>query len=165
MKTLNQLIRDYTLCLRQGELQAAYKGILEFLGKLRADLLRKYPEYDVGGVYQGYMDMSYFSLGTKHLKDQGLKVAVVYLHEKGIFEVWLSARNRETARKFGPAADILIPGLSLFHDAGNPDAIVECALLSEPDFEQPDALMESIEQGVVKFIGGFDRSWELPDSH
>ena len=30
--------------------------------------------------------MSYFSLSTKPLKDNGLKIAIVYLHEKGTFD-------------------------------------------------------------------------------
>ncbi len=33
MKTLNELIEAYTNHLQQGEIQIAYKGILEFLGK------------------------------------------------------------------------------------------------------------------------------------
>ncbi len=33
MKTLNELIEEYTHHLQQGEIQIAYKGILEFLGK------------------------------------------------------------------------------------------------------------------------------------
>lgn len=59
MKTLNQLISDYTAHLRQGELQLAYRGILELIGKLRAGFIKRYPQYDISGVYQGYMDMSY----------------------------------------------------------------------------------------------------------
>lgn len=42
MKTLNQLIDDYTCHLQQGEIQLAYKGILEFIGKLRADFVKGY---------------------------------------------------------------------------------------------------------------------------
>ena len=65
MKTLNELIAEYTHHLQQGEIQIAYKGILEFIGKLRAEFIKKHPHYDVGGIYQGYMDMSYFSLSKK----------------------------------------------------------------------------------------------------
>ena len=58
MKTLNELIKGYTHLLQQGELQLAYKGIMEFLGKLRAEFVKKYPHYDISSIYQGYMDMS-----------------------------------------------------------------------------------------------------------
>ena len=153
MKSLNLLIRDYTYSLQLGELQVAYKGILEFIGKLRADFIKKYPFYDIGSIYHGYMDMSYFSLSTKLLKDKGLKVAVVYLHEKGDFEVWLSARNREISKQYESLKNRIIPdGLAVFHDDNNQDAIIECVLTSKPDFEDQALLKTIIEQRIEKFI-------------
>ena len=124
MKTLNDLIESYTHHLQQGEIQVAYKGIIEFLGKLRSEFIKKYPHYDVSSIYQGYMDMSYFSLSTKSLKDKGLKIAVVYLHDKGDFEVWLSARNREISKQYesvfcGKSFD----GITVFHDDNNQDGM------------------------------------------
>lgn len=86
-KTLNELIKGYTHHVQEGEIQIAYKGIFEFLNRLRTTFIKKYPPYDVSSIYQGYMDMSYFSLSTKSLKDKGLKITIVYLHEKGVFEV------------------------------------------------------------------------------
>ncbi len=153
MKSLNQLISDYTCQLRQGELQIAYKGILEFVGRLRAEFVRKYPHYDVSSIYQGYMDMSYFSLSTKSWKDKGLKIAIVYLHEKGDFEVWLSARNRDIAKNYAALLNIdLFGDANVFHDENNPDAIVEYSLVKKPDFENPSLLIDMIDQGVKKFV-------------
>jgi hypothetical protein len=153
MKTLNQLISDYTFCLQKGEVQAAYKGIIEFIGKLRADFTKKYPNYDVGSVYQGYMDMSYFSLNTKQLKDKGLKIAIAYLHEKGTFEVWLSARNREILKKHEIVVNSIISNnTAMFHEENNQDAIIECTLTSTPDFEDQTSLINTIEQGVEQFV-------------
>ena len=152
MKTLNQLISDYTCHLQQGEIQIAYKGILEFIGKLRADFIKKYPYYDTGSVYQGYMDMSYFSLSTKLLKDKGLKIAIVYLHEKGAFQAWLSARNREISKRYESVFVSSISDIILFHDVNNQDAITECTLMSTPNFEDQTALIDMIEQSVQKFV-------------
>lgn len=153
MKTLNHLISDYTTLLQQGELQLAYKGILEFMGKLRADFIKKYPQYEISSIYQGYMDMSYFSIFTKPLKEKGLKIALVYLHDKARFEVWLSARNREITKQYQL---VLIQhpifGTPTFHDPTNLDAIVESVLVSTPDFENPTALIMELEQAVYKFI-------------
>ena len=153
MKTLNDLIESYTHHLQQGELQVAYKGIIEFLGKLRSEFIKKYPHYDVSSIYQGYMDMSYFSLSTKSLKDKGLKIAVVYLHDKGDFEVWLSARNRDIAKSY---ASLLNSNLSddgsIFHDDNNPDAIIESILTPTPDFEDQSSLVDIIDLGVEKFV-------------
>ncbi len=153
MKTLSQLVSDYTACLQQKDLRLAYKGILEFMSKLRADFIKRYPQYDAGSMYPGYLDMSYFSLSTQSLKDKGLKLAVVYLHQSGHFEVWLSAKNRAILKKYQPAVGrILADTPTLFHDPGNQDAVVEATLTSAPDFDDPAALIDTIEQGVAMFV-------------
>lgn len=152
MKTLNKLIEEYTQQLRLGEIQIAYKGLLEFMGKLRAAFIKKYPYYDVSNIYQGYLDMSYFSLSTKPLKDKGLKIAIVYLHEKGYFEVWLSARNRDIAKSYKSILDSLSDEINVFHDNNNQDAIVECILTPTPNFEEQAQLINTIDQGVEKFV-------------
>ena len=153
MKSLNELIEEYTHHLQQGEIQIAYKGIIDFLGKLRAEFIKKYPHYDVSSIYQGYMDMSYFSLNTKSLKDKGLKIAIVYLHDKGGFEVWLSARNRDIAKSYASLLNSNISGdVNIFHDPNNPDAIIECILSPKPNFEDQSSLIDIIDEGVEKFV-------------
>ncbi len=153
MKTLNQSIGVYTNYLKQGEIQIAYKGIMDFFGKLRGHLIKKYSDYDVSGIYQGYMDMTYFSLNTKSLREKGLKIAIVYLHEAGTFEVWLSARNREIAKKIAAGIEgNLMKENGIFHDEKNPDAIIESTLTAHPDFENQEALVSLIEKGVEKFL-------------
>ena len=153
MKTLNELIGGYTHHLQQGEIQIAYKGILDFLGKLRAELIKKHPHYNVYNIYQGYMDMSYFSLSTKALKEKGLKIAVVYLHEKGVFEVWLSARNRGIAKRYVSILNSTVSdNVNVFHDNDNQDAIIEYILTPTPDFENQSVLIDTINQGVEKFV-------------
>nr|WP_320024135.1 hypothetical protein [uncultured Acetobacterium sp.] len=152
MKTLNILIEEYTNQLQLGEIQIAYRGILEFMGQLRAAFIKKYPHYDVSNIYQGYLDMSYFSLSTKPLKDKGLKIAIVYLHEKGSFEVWLSARNRDIAKTHQTIFDSLSDEINVFHDSNNQDAIVECVLTRIADFEDQAQLINTIDQGVEKFV-------------
>ena len=153
MKTLNKLIEEYTNHLQQGEIQIAYKGIMDFLGKLRAEFVKEHPHYDVSSIYQGYMDMSYFSLSTKLLKEKGLKIAIVYLHDKGSFEVWLSARNRDIAKGYISILNSNIAGdANLFHDNNNPDAVIECILTSIPNFEDQSLLIDTINKGVEKFV-------------
>lgn len=153
MKTLNQLIYNYTSYLQHGEIQLAYKGIMEFISKLRVDFTKKYPQYDISGIYHGYMDMSYFSVSTDTLKDNGLKIAIVYLHAKGHFEAWLSARNREVSKKYKVVLDgMIIDGIEVFHDDTNQDAILECTLISAPDFEEQAMLIDNIEQKVECFV-------------
>ena len=153
MKTLNEIIEEYTCYLQQGELQIAYKGIIDFLGKLRVQFIKKYPHYDVSSIYPGYMDMSFFSLSTKLLKDKGLKIAIVYLHDKGDFEVWLSARNRDIAKTYTALlSSSITDDVNIFHNSNNPDAIIECILSDKPDFEDQSSLIDNIDDSVEKFV-------------
>lgn len=52
MKSLNQRIDEYTDLVRKGEVQGAYRGIIEFMGQLREAFMTR--AIEVGGsLYQG----------------------------------------------------------------------------------------------------------------
>jgi hypothetical protein len=153
MKTLNQLINEYTDLLKQGELQKAYKGIIDFINDLRIDLTKRFPEYEMGNLYQGYMDMTYFPMNSKDLKEKGLKIAIVYLHGRGDFEVWLCPRNRNNSTKYKTLLDEMIEkNDTLFHDDNNPDSILESTLILNPNFNDQKMLVNIIGQGVERFL-------------
>lgn len=146
MKSLNELIQAYSLTVQQSDLPLAYRDILEFLGRLRSRFTKN--GYEVSGLYPGYMDMSSIAVNTSRLKEQGLKIAVVYIHATGHFEVWLSARNRVLTEQYATT----FQALSGFHDDQNRDAIIERTLTSAPNFDEPEQLAELIEREVERFI-------------
>src|SRR5690554_1517722 len=100
MDEVHRNIREYHLALKKGSIQKAYREILGFLTELKAYLKRKYPSHHVSGLYQGYMDMSYFSFTPEKLKEKNLKIALIYLHEENRFEAWLSGVNKASAADF-----------------------------------------------------------------
>ena len=82
-----------------------------------------------------------------------MKIAIVYLHDKGDFEVWLSARNRDIAKSYGSFLNGNIPGdMNIFHDINNSDSIIEFILTLTPNFEDQSSLIDTIDQGVEKFV-------------
>ena len=157
MPTFPESMLEYRKQLHKGALQAAYRGLMEYLLALKAHLQKKYPDYHVsGGLYPGYMDMSYFSFFPQSFKDRNLKVAVVFVHEAYRFEVWLAGVNKQVQTRYW----------KLFKDSGwyqyplvpNPqgaDAILEHTLVADPDFSDLEALTQQIERGTLKFI------WDL----
>lgn len=158
MKPLNQLIASYTALLQQGDLQTAYRGIMDFMGALRGAFTSRFAGCEVGGLYQGFMDMSYFAVSTVALRQKGLKFAVVYLHPTGAFEIWLSGRNREITRQYRAVFNSTsLADMAAFHDATNEDAVVEATLTSAPDFDSPAALMALLGEGAEKFIAAVTR--------
>ena len=153
MDKLNDLISDYQHQLQKGTIQKAYREILGFISGLKVHLKRKYPEYQVSGLYQGYMDMTYFSFTPAELKERNLKIALVYLHEENRFEAWLSAVNRSVAEEY-------IQKLKDFDDMGymisktplGVDYITTRILTDSPDFDDQKKLTEEIEIRGLSFI-------------
>lgn len=80
--------------LRNGAIQRAYRAMLSYMMGLRTYFKNKYPDSFVSALYQGYMDMTYFSISPLSLKQRDLKLAIVFNFEAFRFEAWLAGRNR-----------------------------------------------------------------------
>jgi len=154
METFHEQINEYRKQIEKGSIQKAYQGLMRFFMGLRTHFKNKYPDYSVSGnIYYGYMDMSYFSIFPKTLKDRKLKIAIVFLHEAFRFEVWLSGKNKQVLTKYWKLIQesgwekykIVSPGKGV-------DSIVEYILVDNPDFSDLDALTKQIERGTLEFI-------------
>ena len=137
-----------------GDMPEAYRGLMQYLMRLRTYFADHYPDYTVSGsLYFGYMDMSYFSVSPAALKKRGLKAAIVFLHETCSFEIWLSGVNRKTQGEFYELfslyewhyGTICVPGKGV-------DAIVSAPLVSETDFDDLDALTSKIDHRTNAFL-------------
>lgn len=141
--------------LQKGDLQEAYRSLMEYMLSLKSGLKKSHPEYGVSSTfYFGYMDMTYFALAPEDLNHLGLKIALVFLHKEFRFELWLSAANKDIQKKYwslikerGWNAYRLVPDLK------NSDSILEYIAAYEPDFNDPQALSNQIETRLSKFIG------------
>ena len=154
MKSLQENMIEYRKQLAKGEIQKAYQGLIQYMLNLKNHFSSKYPDFSVSGsMYSGYMDMTYFSLVPKSLKDRELKIAIVFVYDTFRFEVWLSGRNQKVLAKYW----------KIFTDSGWDrhkiapqgkwaDSILEHILVDNPDFSDLAALTRQIEQGTLKFI-------------
>ena len=87
-----------------------------------------------------------------------LKIAIVLIHEKIRFEIWLAAQNKQIQSEYR----------NLFKKEGNfnkyrippvvmgVDSIVEYTLADNPDFGDLNALTKQIEKGTLAFIGDIE---------
>lgn len=159
-KTVNELICTYTNEVKQGHIQEAYKIIMTYMTKLQRSLEHVVKEWQVSSnLYQGYMDMTFFTMTNELLRSKGLKIAVVYVHPNGSFEAWLSGRNKGAIEKYKTIVNNLsIDNISLFHHKANKDSIVEYTLTSQPDFENQEALTETIQKEVELFINAITKA-------
>jgi len=154
MESFKEYMDEYKKQIDRGYIQQAYKGLMEYFRGLKIYFNSHYPEYSPpGSLYQGYMDMTYFPLFPKSLKDKNLKIAVVFNYEAFRFEVWLAGANRKIQAEYwklfkeiGPS-QFRVPATTK-----GTDSIVEHTLVDRPDFTDLDALTKRIDAGTKYFI-------------
>lgn len=153
MESLREHMLEYRKQLEKGHVQEAYRGLMEYIMDLRTYLKNKYSEYTVSGIYQGYMDMTYFSFTPDSLKSLKLKIAVVFIYDTFKFEVWLAGSNKNVQKEYWELFSEM--GLNKYHipsDIKGIDSIVENVLVENPDFGDLDSLTQEIEDGTLKFM-------------
>jgi hypothetical protein len=105
----------------------------------------RYPDLEVSALYPGYLDMSYIAVTTQELKKHQLKLALVYLHEKGAFELWLAGRNRSIQSNVREMVRGKLPSIyEVVEEAKGEDAIVRYRYPSMPDFSDSAQLLAQI---------------------
>jgi len=153
MESLNKEIKEYTLQLSQGHIQKAYRGILSFMSELRTQLEKDYPDYTLGTMYAGYMDMSYFAFTPLDLKRKKLKIALVYLHTENRFEVWLTGFNRQIqSETIEVLRSIDLKQFVLSEVGPGIDSIIAYPIIKRPNFNKPEQLKQQIEINTLTFI-------------
>jgi hypothetical protein len=149
--TLQRNFLEYKKQMKNGIIRQAYQGIMEYIMQLRNLLQKKFPDYSVGNMYIGYMDMTYFPLFPKKLRKKKLKIAIVFLHEFCRFEVWLSGNNRLVQQQYSRI--IVEKQWDKYQtNPSNPDSIIEHIIVENPDFDHPDVLTKQIETSTTVFI-------------
>ena len=153
MESLNDHIQEYRLQLSKGQIQTAYKGIMTFMSGLKSHLENNYPDHFTSALYYGYLDMTYFAFTPADLKEKKLKIAIVYLHEQGRFEVWLGGTNRkiqaDTIERLSHR-DLGRYQLSRVHPGV--DSIIESVVVEQPDFDDLEKLKTQIKMKTIEFI-------------
>ena len=154
MRSLNESIQAYKKQLKAGDISIAYRGILDFMLKLKNRLKANYPEHSISSsLYQGYMDMSYFSFTPEFLRKKKLKIAIVFIHESVSFELWLSAANKKIQKEYHRFfIDKGFQKYKVIPQGKGIDSILEYTLSSDPNFDDTDSLMKLIEKNLLIFI-------------
>ena len=153
MGSLNDQIREYRLQLKEGRIQTAYKGIMTFMSGLKSHLENNYPGHFTSALYFGYLDMTYFAFTPAFLKAKKLKIAIVYLHEQGRFEVWLGGSNRKIqADTIGRLSHRDLGRYQLSRVHPGVDSIIESVVIEQPDFDDLEELKTQIEMKTIEFI-------------
>lgn len=156
--SFSECMAEYKKQMQTRLIPKAYKGLMDYILDLRNYFKKKYPDWSVSGsLYTGYMDMTYFALVPESLKQRGLKIAVVFIHDTCRFEVWLSAVNKQVQAEYwqkindsGWSTYRLVPSVQGY------DSILEEILAESSDFNDLDGLTGQIEKGSLEFINAIE---------
>jgi hypothetical protein len=158
-------MHEFNQQLQRGYLQTAYRGLMKYFRELRSHFVRQNPEFEVGSsIYQGYLDMTYFAIVPRSLKDRKLKIAVVFIYDEFQFELWLSGANRNVQAEYWSL--LLHSGVDRYSYAPDPksvDYLLRHVLITDPDFNNLAAMTESIERGTLEFIEHIERRLDVVD--
>ena len=152
--SLAQDVAAYCGAVSDGALPRAYRGILSALTSFKSAWEIAHPQDSVGALYQGYMDMSFVALAPAAFGPRRLKISLVFLHDEGVFTLWLTAGNRaiqaETSASLrgkplgGYVLCALKPGV---------DAIISNTVPKPYTFDEPERLTARLVQEAEQFLG------------
>ncbi|MCU0485595.1 MAG: hypothetical protein MUC85_05730 [Anaerolineales bacterium] len=144
--------------IQAGAIQKAYRALIDYMLELRTGFKNRCPDCAITGLYQGYMDMTYFAIVPPFLKQRDLKIAIVFNYEAFRFEAWLAAANRQVQRKYWELfRDSQWTAYRVVAPAKGVDSIVECDLAEDFDLGDRERLTASIEENTVEFVQHVER--------
>ncbi|MFA7664346.1 MAG: hypothetical protein WCY33_06095 [Clostridia bacterium] len=151
MRSYKLAMEEYKNLLLKGDIQFAYRGIISFFSRLRIYLKKKYPTNIVSSVYPGYMDMTYFAFTPIEIHNKNMKIAIVFLHEKNIFELWLCASNRKIQVEYIEFFKKLKVPYKISRVAPGVDSIIEKTIFQSLDLDNSKEIIREIEAQLMDF--------------
>lgn len=154
MKSSVENINYYKAQIEQGDLQAGYHALMNFIKELRNSLKSENPTHQfLGDFHYGMMDFTFFAFTTALLKNDRLKVVVIFNHQDFKFEICLVGQNKQIQKKYWN----LFQGsdwdkYQLPTNIKDTYSIVEYVLEERPDFSHTEHLMNSINSNVTQFV-------------
>lgn len=158
MQSIQEDMNALRAQLKIGAIQRAYRALVSYMMDLRTRFKNRYPRYSMSGLYQGYMDMTYFAIVPPSLKQRDLKIAIVFNYEAFRFEAWLAGSNRQVQRKYWELfRDSRWTEYRIVTPAKGVDSIIECDLAEDMDFGNLDNLTARIEENTAEFIDSVEK--------
>ncbi|MCW4024724.1 MAG: hypothetical protein NWF01_06785 [Candidatus Bathyarchaeota archaeon] len=153
MESFRANLAEYRKQLQKGAVRTAYQGLMGFFDALHLHLKTVYPDFFLSDVHYGLMDYTYFYFFPKSLKQQNLKVAIVFSHGTFTFRVLLAGYNKTVQAKYWKLfKDNNWSLYPLAADTQKNDAITDFIVADNVDFSDLDALTCQVEKGTLKFI-------------
>lgn len=151
--SLSNCIAAYCRAVREDDLPRAYRGILSALMAFKASWESAHSEDSVGALYQGYLDMSFVAVAPAVFGTRRLKISLVFLHDTGLFSLWLTAGNRAIqAQTSQELAKKQLGIYSLCELKPGVDAIISQDVSQPYPFDEPERFTAQLIMAAERFL-------------
>jgi hypothetical protein len=149
MENLNKYVSIYKEQLNKGDILIAYNELVKFVMKLRTIFIRNLSDqYSFAGIFNGYMDYTYFYYTNDFLKSKKLKFGLVLNHIEMRFELWLLGNTKPIQKKYWKLLK------TTKWNKGKTEmpkySILVTILVENPDFDNLNTLTEQIESKMIQ---------------
>lgn len=146
------LLTCYRKLLQNTNLQKAYQEWFRWFRFLRNELEKRMPDYKFQtAVAENGMEYAYFQFTSISLKENGLKMVVVFLHEQFSLELWLSGINRKTQVIWREKLSSEAISFSRTTDPMHTDYILRAPV--PVDWTEGNTAVAAVEQTVERLMG------------
>ena len=90
MSSIKKEMEELKRQLEKGSIQKAYQALLSYMMGLRTHFMNTLAGTSVSALYQGSMDITFFTLAPSSLGVAYLKVPIVFNYKTFGFEAWLA---------------------------------------------------------------------------
>lgn len=158
MENINQIMDDFNCQLQKGNLQKAYRYIFTVFSDLGTCLKKQNGgAISINALYHGYLDMTYLPVVTNLLKQNGLKIALVFNYSSFQFEIWLSAVNRTKRNELlNLISHSTWNTYKTVENNENTDAIIEYKLPKITNYENFSEVVNTLSNETITFINNIE---------
>ena len=155
-------IEEYKNIIQTTNLQRAYQEQIKFFRYLRNCLQKEMVDLKfTGNIVENNMDYSYFQITNFNLKQEGLKIVFVFLHQQFKYQIWLSGVNRqEQLKKIN-----MYQKSTNYNLTSNPiktDYIIRKDVETKFDYNNLEKLINDLKEEIYSFIN--DISYNIQNS-
>lgn len=146
-------LNEYKGLIKTTNLQKGYQEFIKLFRFLRIGLEKELPEYTFSGnIVENNMDYSYFQLVDTRLKEQGIKIQVVFKHREFRFEIWASGYNRKIQNKYYERLKNKELPYILNNQPSRVDYILSSPIDENIDLSDGEGLIRIIKSSTIELI-------------
>ncbi len=155
MKFDTQKLNVYRDVLATTQVQQGYQEFIKLFRYLRMELEKELEGFSASSsIMENRMDFAYFQLFSTQLKEKGLKVQIIFVHEEYQFEVWVSGYNRKIQCDYYKYLKDMKMKYTLTKNPERTDYIIKSSLSKDIDISD-GCLVKKLLKAEIKEIEAF----------